>query len=373
MERVGFIRIFWGLLFVVLDIRINSIDLILPDFIGYILIANGLSLLAPQDRWFRRARLFAIIMAFVSIPSLIEIDSKSAPMLKRQTISVLTGDLSALLPQQVDSAKLLRITSSRRTIDAKRTRNPEQDEDGVLGEYSDGTVALILRYASSEEALVAMNEKAKTEYSFQAILKRAETDESFGGRYTSGGGSSHGISEHSYVEVGDRVIQQWWNRGWRMWDPSSWHNKGGWSSRILYIVEGYQASAATYKSAFQGESQSRGGIMLGPLFPVSILGEIVNTLLIWGICSGIIALSLSSNNDDLMRIAKRRLTLYIVLTVTGWVFPITSFIAPELVSSLFNTAASVLVVHALVGFISVLLMMGLMRRAANSLQVASNS
>jgi hypothetical protein len=98
-----------------------------------------------------------------------------------------------------------------------------------------------------------------------------------------------------------------------------------------------------------------------------MFGEIVNTLLIWGICSGIIALSLSSNNYDLMKIAKKRMTLYIALTVPGWFLPITRFIAPELVSSLFNQIAIVLAVWALVVIISTLLIMGLIRRAANSL------
>ena len=373
MKKLGFIRIFWGLLFVVLDIRINSIDLILPDFIGYILIVRGLSLLAPEHQWFQRARLFAIIMVFVSIPSLIEmkVDSEQAPRLKREWISILTGDLSALLPQRVDSAMLLRATSSRSDIDANRTRNPERDEDAVLGEYADGTVVLILRYASPEEALLAMNQKAETEYSYEAIRKRAETDASFRAPTMSlPQGSSGGeikFSAYSNLEVADRVIQQWWNRGWTWWNPSSWQDKGGWSSRILYIVEGYRSSAVTYKSALEGGSHNRGGISLDLLFPVSIFGEILNTLLIWAICSGIIALSLSSNNYDLMKTAKRRLAFYMALTVTSWVLPITWFVAPESGSRLINSVEGVLVVYVLVGVVSVLLIMGLIRRAANSL------
>lgn len=69
--KVGFNRIFWGLLFVVLDIRINSIDLFLPDFVGYILIASGLGLLATHDKWFRRARIVAIVMICFSFPILL--------------------------------------------------------------------------------------------------------------------------------------------------------------------------------------------------------------------------------------------------------------------------------------------------------------
>jgi hypothetical protein len=379
MRREGFMKIFWGLLFVVLDIRIDSIDFILPDFIGYILIVKGLSLLAPEHRGFRKARVFALIMIFVSIPSIIEmkIDSKEATFLKRQLISVFTGDLTALLPQEVNSAKLLRTTSSRSSIDADRTQNPHRDEDAVLGEYSDGTVVLILRYASSEEALWAMRRKAETDYSFETIRKRGETDESFRAATMSspGGGSGSGerkVSEYSNVEVADRVIQQWWNRGWSWWNPLDRHGKGGWSSRLLYIVEGYRSSAEIYKSTFEGESHNRAGITFNALYPFSIIGEIVDTLLIWNICSAIIALSLSLNNYDLMNIANRRRIFYTVLTVTGWALSITWYIAPELMSRLFNpVAASLLVVYVFMVIISVLLIMGLMRRAADSLQVVS--
>src|SRR5688572_22964848 len=133
--KVGFNRIFWGLLFVVLDIRINSIDLFLPDFVGYILIVSGLGLLAPHDKWFRRARVMAIIMIFFSLTDLVEVkvDSRQAHRLRQEWISLLTGDLSTLLPQQVDSAYLLRTTTSENAINANRTHNPERDEDRVLG------------------------------------------------------------------------------------------------------------------------------------------------------------------------------------------------------------------------------------------------
>jgi hypothetical protein len=373
VNRIAFIRIFWGLLFVVLDIRINSIDLILPDFIGYILVVTGLNFLAPQDRWFRRARVFAIIMTFVSITSLIEIriDSKQAPKLKREWISNLTGTLTVLLPQQVGSARLLRTTSSRSVINANRTVNPERDEDRILGEYSDGTVVLILRYASSEEALSAMEQKAEAEYSAQGIRKRAETDESFRAQNISfphgfSGSNETKFSAYSNVEVADRVVQQWWNRGWSWWNPISWRDKGGWgSSRVLYIVEGYRASADSYKSTFEGESQGGQEITVDPLFPLSVLGEIVNTLLIWGICSGIIALSLSSSNYGLMKIAQKRRALYMVLTVPGWALTILWFSPPVLMSNVFDSVPGV--IHALVAITSVLLIMGLVKRAANSL------
>ena len=175
MRKEGFIKIFWGLLFVALDIRINSIDLLLPDFVGYILIVKGLTLLSTEHHYFQKARLAAVVMIFLSLPSLIEIkiDANQAQILKKQLVSFLTGDLSALLPQQIDSATLLRATSSRSEIDANRTRNPERDEDAVLGEYSDGTVVLVLLYPSPEEALFAMEKKAETEYSGRGDSKES--------------------------------------------------------------------------------------------------------------------------------------------------------------------------------------------------------
>jgi|GEM_PF-2378158 len=373
--RVGFNRIFWGLLFVVLDIRINSIDLFLPDFVGYILIASGLGLLAPHDKWFRRARVMAIIMIFFSLADLVEIkvDAKQAPRLRREWISLLTDDLSTLLPQQVDSARLLRTTSLGNAINAYRTHNPEQDEDRILGEYSDGTVVLILRYASADEALEAMKQKDETEYSFDGIRKRAETDASFRADKMSAQHGSSGSqitsSADSKVEAADRVIQQWWNRGGSWWNPLSWRDEGGWNGNLLYIVEGYRASADAYKSAFERKSQNGDGSTFNPLFPISTVSSLLDTFLIWGLCSGIIALSISSNNYGLMQTARRRRNLYFILSILGLAVSIMSFIAPEAVLSSVRSGGMVLVMPYVFALLfSGLLIMLLMRSAANNLQ-----
>ncbi len=369
MRRKGFIDIFWGLLFVVVDIRLGPIDLILPDFIGYALISRGLILLAPEHPAFRQARVFALIMCFVSLPSLV--DAGSAPMdpafIRRQLISGLTGDLSALFPQKVHSARLLRTTSSRSSISVNRTQNPQREEDAVLGQYSDGTTVLILRYGSPEEALQALNYKAETDYSLHGILKRAETDESFKAQNMPGASGESEYSEYWSIDAADRRILQWWNRGWRWWNPSDTSTKGGWSSNILYVVEGYRSSTAAYKSAFEGERHDQSGITVSPLFPVLAIGEIINVMMIWTICSGIMALSLSSNQHVLINAARRRRAFYMALTVPGWALPMIWLIAPELMTSLFSPLAGVFVIYALVGMIAWLLIMALMRRAANSL------
>lgn len=369
--KVGFNLIFWGLLFVVLDIRISSVDLFLPDFVGYILIVSGLSRLAPYHQWFRTARILAIVLIFVSLTTLVEIavDAKQAPRLKREWISTLTGELSTLLPRQVNSARLIRTTRSATEIDANRTHNPPREDDRILGEYSDGTLILVLRYRSPEEALNAMKQKTETEYSYQGIRKRAETDESFKADtmqfpHGSTGHDGSTISAYSNVNAGDRVIQQWWNRGWTLWNPGTWRSEGL-DSRLLYIVEGYSSSAEDYRLAFEGSKDRRGGVTIDPLFPISAVAHILDTLLIWGICSGIIALALASHNFELMQIAKFRRSLYLVFAAPAVFISIIPFVAPEaFLDAITSIAVLLLMIYVVLAVVSVLLVMGLVRKAA---------
>ncbi len=72
MAEKGFMKIFWGFLFIFLDIRINGIDFILPDFIGYILIVVGLAYLCDLHRRFRTANAYAKIMVLLSFADLVE-------------------------------------------------------------------------------------------------------------------------------------------------------------------------------------------------------------------------------------------------------------------------------------------------------------
>lgn len=370
--KVGFNRIFWGLLFVVLDLRINSIDLFLPDFVGYILIFSGLGLLAPHDKWFRWTRVMAILMIFFSLSDLIEVkvDYTPAPRLRREWLLLLTNDLSTLLPKQVDSARLLRTTTSATAINANRTQNPERDEDRVLGEYSDGTVVMILRYASPEEAHEALKQKDKTDYSFGGIQERAKADASFKADNMT---AHHGVSgsqimdsADSRVEAGDRVIQQWWNRGgsW-WWRPSSWRGEGGGSGSLLYIVEGYRSSADAYKLALEPAGQNGDGSTFNSLFPLSMVSYLLNTLFIWGLCSGVMALSFSSNNYRLMQSARTRRNLFLILQILGLAALIMLLIAPEAVLSI---GIVLLIPYVFAVLFSVGLIMLLMKRAAKTLQ-----
>jgi hypothetical protein len=64
-----FIQIFWGLLLVVLDFQINQID-ILPDVLGYILVALGCGGLSDASPHFSTAAILAwamMVLALVSV------------------------------------------------------------------------------------------------------------------------------------------------------------------------------------------------------------------------------------------------------------------------------------------------------------------
>ncbi|MBS4209566.1 hypothetical protein [Bacillus sp. FJAT-50079] len=63
-------RIFWGLMLVLLDINIVFIDL-LPDFIGYLLIASALGELQPFSKAFLKAKVTAFLLAILAIPYLL--------------------------------------------------------------------------------------------------------------------------------------------------------------------------------------------------------------------------------------------------------------------------------------------------------------
>jgi hypothetical protein len=66
--RLG--QVFWGLLLVIVDININHFD-VLPDFIGYVLVALGLGGLTGLSRQFATARTCAWVLVPVDIVGLL--------------------------------------------------------------------------------------------------------------------------------------------------------------------------------------------------------------------------------------------------------------------------------------------------------------
>ncbi|GGM40784.1 hypothetical protein GCM10011351_28740 [Paraliobacillus quinghaiensis] len=66
--REAFHKMFWGFLFVLLEIHIIVVD-ILPDPIGYILIILGLAWFRESYNEAKKAHQFAIVLTVLSIPS----------------------------------------------------------------------------------------------------------------------------------------------------------------------------------------------------------------------------------------------------------------------------------------------------------------
>ncbi|KAB2328541.1 hypothetical protein F7731_25295 [Cytobacillus depressus] len=64
-------KIFWGLIIVLVDINIVYFD-ILPDFIGYIIIASGLSHLQTYSPYFSKAKIFSIILTVFSLVTIFQ-------------------------------------------------------------------------------------------------------------------------------------------------------------------------------------------------------------------------------------------------------------------------------------------------------------
>lgn len=77
MIQKSFMRIFWGLLFIILDININDLDLILPDFFGYILIYTALASLEQLHPRFGKAKPYAAAMVIVSLAEMLHINPLS--------------------------------------------------------------------------------------------------------------------------------------------------------------------------------------------------------------------------------------------------------------------------------------------------------
>ena len=70
MEKV-FGKLFWGFLLIMFDFRLQGIDL-LPDVIGYILMAGGLKLVLEESASFAAARKLVLPLGILSLGNLYE-------------------------------------------------------------------------------------------------------------------------------------------------------------------------------------------------------------------------------------------------------------------------------------------------------------
>lgn len=76
MHQNEFNKLFWGFLFIMISFRIQGVD-ILPDIIGYIFFAVGLSSLSSQSIHFIKARNFNIPMIIISVFSIYEVPAQN--------------------------------------------------------------------------------------------------------------------------------------------------------------------------------------------------------------------------------------------------------------------------------------------------------
>lgn len=68
----SFNKLFWGFLIVILDFRINTFDIII-DTVGYFIVVSALSALSSHSKSFEKAKHIAIVLALLSIPTIIEL------------------------------------------------------------------------------------------------------------------------------------------------------------------------------------------------------------------------------------------------------------------------------------------------------------
>ncbi|MCC3356046.1 hypothetical protein [Bacillus sp. REN16] len=66
---MNFKRIFWGYIFILIEIHLFVIDL-LPDPIGYYFIYSGISAVSPENRIGNKLKKLLIVLMIISIPTL---------------------------------------------------------------------------------------------------------------------------------------------------------------------------------------------------------------------------------------------------------------------------------------------------------------
>lgn len=71
MAAEGFRKLFWGFLFIMIDFRVQGLD-ILPDLIGFIFFALGINALVAESDFFGKARGLIIPAAILSVFHLYE-------------------------------------------------------------------------------------------------------------------------------------------------------------------------------------------------------------------------------------------------------------------------------------------------------------
>lgn len=397
MRKQAFLNLLWGMMFVGLDVSISGLDL-LPDCIGYWLMARGLGRLQGEHAYFRRAKPCAVALIVLSLVTMVPLPGvQDWPSFRREVRAAVTGSLDVLLPPSVAynkevtgtaqdrggtttwsthesaQAKLVRATSEASIINRNRSGNPASVRDRVLGEYQDGTVVLILRYGSAEEAKSAMQRKCESDdyktLPFPGALEKM----------IAGGSMEDSVGyRHRRIETFDgREVHFSWVAGWHWLRPSTWSCSGGiLSDRLLYIVEGRKESSDAFRQALEPrEPEDKGGgnlsltgaLSVAPLMPVAFVSTLLDLVVIWLTCAGIAALALSAGNSGLAGIASGRKWFYLVMSVAVWLLPPVVALTTNFDAQAFLARTGLGVVLVVPMVLSWLLMTGLMRRAAYTL------
>ncbi|QOR35092.1 hypothetical protein IMX26_16790 [Clostridium sp. 'deep sea'] len=88
---MGFSQIFWGFIFL-LNFYFNGFN-ILPSFIGYILIYNGLNKLLLYNDYFHKASKSAFFLIFLFIPNIIE----NSEMLLGESLTLIISVITTIV------------------------------------------------------------------------------------------------------------------------------------------------------------------------------------------------------------------------------------------------------------------------------------
>lgn len=90
MYAAGYNKLFWGMIFLLINIKVGIIDL-LPNIIGYLFFYSGLSILSKQHIIIKNGQIVSLVLAFLSLMDLI------MPMNNNLLVQIWGSDIKAML------------------------------------------------------------------------------------------------------------------------------------------------------------------------------------------------------------------------------------------------------------------------------------
>lgn len=95
MYASGYNRLFWGMIFLTINIKIGHID-ILPNAIGYLFFYSGLSILSKQHRIFKEGQIVSLALAFLSVMNTIMLVDRDI------LVQIWTIDMKSMIISAID-------------------------------------------------------------------------------------------------------------------------------------------------------------------------------------------------------------------------------------------------------------------------------